>query len=102
MSSMRVVALCVGTAIAVGCASRTGAPLTAASGAPRKPVALTRADSLGPSALRREMKRSRHLAVKPTMKESAGTRAETVDPQLAAALGLAASQPSAGHSLLIA
>ncbi len=44
----------------------------------------------------------RHLSARPVMKESAGASAESADPQLAAALRLAAAAPSAENHLRVA
>ena len=44
----------------------------------------------------------RHLSDRPVMKQSAGAKAESVDPQLAAALRVAAAGPSAENHLRIA
>jgi Tfp pilus assembly protein PilF len=64
-------------------------------------------DAGGPSLatslpLQEHMEMIRHLSARPVMKESAGAKAESVVPQLAAVLRLAAANPSAESDLHIA
>ena len=87
MTSMRVVVLFLGAGLAGGCATGNGASLTAKFVKQGKPAV----DAGGPSLaagipLQDHMEMIRHLSARPVMKESAGARAESSDPQLAAAL----------------
>jgi Tfp pilus assembly protein PilF len=103
MTSMRVVALFLGAGLASGCATGTGTSLTAKFVKKGKPVIDGGGPSLAASPpLQEQMKMIRHLSTRPVMKESAGAKAESVDPQLASALRLAAANPSAENHLGVA
>lgn len=103
MTSTRVVALFLGAAVASGCATGTGASLTTKFVKQGKPAMDLGGPSLGARPpLQEYMQMIRHLSDRPVMKESTGARAESLDPQLAAALRVAAADPSAGNHLRIA
>jgi Tfp pilus assembly protein PilF len=103
MTPMRVVALALGAFMASGCATGAGTSLTAKFVKQGKPVL----DVGGPApatrtSLQDHMGMIGHLSARPIMKESAGAKAESVDLQLAAALRLAAANPSAENHLTVA
>ncbi|MQA28833.1 MAG: tetratricopeptide repeat protein [Luteitalea sp.] len=99
---MRVIALLLGAAVASGCATGTGASLSAKLVNQGKPAR----DPGGPPLTSRQIQEHqsvmRELAAGAVMKESLGARAESVDPALAAALRLAGSHPTAGNHLRVA
>jgi Tfp pilus assembly protein PilF len=101
--TFRMVALFLGTGLAVGCAAVSSAPRTSGLVKQGKPAH----DAGGPplptgAALQEHMRAIRYLQARPVLKESAGARAESVDPQLAAALRLASADPSAENHLRVA
>jgi tetratricopeptide (TPR) repeat protein len=101
--SLRMFALFLGAGLASGCASVNSARLTAGLVKEGKPALDLGGPSLATGApLQEYMRAVRHLSARPIMKESAGARAESVDPQLAAALRLASANPSAENHLLVA
>jgi tetratricopeptide (TPR) repeat protein len=103
MTSMRVVALVLGAFMANGCATGAGTSLTAKFVKQGKSALDVGGPSLATSPpLQEHMRMIRHLSARPIMKESAGAKAESVDLQLAAALRLAAPDPSAENHLRVA
>jgi tetratricopeptide (TPR) repeat protein len=99
---MRVVALFLGVALAGGCATRRGASVNTElvkQGGPS--VDLSGHSNAASGPLQDYMKMIRHLSVRPVMREGAGANAESRDPLLAAALGLAAANPSAANHLRV-
>jgi type IV pilus assembly protein PilF len=93
-SEMRVVVLFLGAALAGGCATGSGASLAAKQGKP--------AMNVGGPTLSEHMEMIRYLSARPVMRESAGAKAETADPRLAAVLRLDASSPTAENHLRVA
>ena len=104
MTSMRVVALFLGAGLAERVRDQNRRVShrevrQAGEARPRRGRALSSARAL---PLQEHMQMIRHLSARPVMKESAGAKAESVDPQLAAALRVAAAGPSAENHLRIA
>jgi len=103
MTSMRAIALLLGAGLVSGCATGNRASFAGKFVKPGKPAV----DLGGPApptshSLQDHMKMIRHLSARPVMKESAGAKAESTDPQLKAALQLATAAPSAENQLLVA
>jgi Tfp pilus assembly protein PilF len=98
-----MVALILGAGLASGCAAVNSAPVAAGLAKQGKAALDPGGPSLAAGAtLQETMRAVRHLSARPVTKESAGTRAESVDPQLAAALRLATANPSPQHHVQVA
>lgn len=103
MKSKRLIALFLGASLAGGCATGNRGSLTRGFDRPGKPALdLSGPTPSGNMSLQEHMKMIRHLSVRPILKTSAGVNAESADPQLAEALAVEISSPTAENRLRVA
>jgi Tfp pilus assembly protein PilF len=93
--------LLLAAAVAASCASGRALGKTQGTSHEEASGDVARRAFAAVSPLQEQMEMIRHLSVRSVMKQNAAS-AETADPQLAAALALAAGSPSVAHDLVVA